>query len=70
MGKSKKAKSAKIGGDPVSRSAPLAEQILENKTVRLKDRGKARQRQDEDETVCQFLFVFLPTQLCAECQSS
>ncbi|XP_071804328.1 bystin-like [Asterias amurensis] len=50
MGKSKKAKSAKIGGDPVSRSAPLAEQILENKTVRLKDRGKARQRQDEDET--------------------
>ncbi|XP_022106271.1 bystin-like [Acanthaster planci] len=50
MGKSKKGKSAKLGGDPVSRSAALAEQILENKAVRWKERVKERQRQDEDET--------------------
>ncbi|XP_038051579.1 bystin-like [Patiria miniata] len=50
MGKSKKGKLAKLGGDPVSRSSALSEQILENKDVRSKGRAKERQRQDEDET--------------------
>ena len=52
MGKSKKGKTSKSGGDPVTRSSGLAEQMLENKTVRSKGRTKERQRQDEDETVC------------------
>ena len=59
MGKSKKGKSAKLGGDPVSRSAALAEQILENKAVRSKGRVKERQRQDEDETVNLHVHVVL-----------
>ena len=48
MGKSKKKKTQRSGGDPVSRSGPLAEQMLENKSVREEQRDKTRLHQNEE----------------------
>lgn len=48
MGKSKKGKSTKKSGDPVSRSGPLAEQILQDDSVRDSHRVKFRQHVEED----------------------
>lgn len=50
MGKSKKNKQARAGGDPVSITAPLAEQMLENK-VRVGQRDKNRQHQEDESFV-------------------
>ena len=47
MGKSKKHK-GRSGGDPVSRGTSLADQMLENKSVRVDQRDKLRQHQDEE----------------------
>lgn len=55
MGKSKKNKQARAGGDPVSITAPLAEQMLENK-VRVGQRDKNRQHQ-EDESVSKLIIL-------------
>ncbi|XP_072032267.1 bystin-like [Amphiura filiformis] len=51
MGKSKKRKQGRDGGDPVHRSGPLADQMLENKSVRVDQRDKIRQHQDEESFV-------------------
>lgn len=46
-----KAKKSKIGGEKGARHAPLAEHILEDKSVRPVARPKDRSRNDADEDV-------------------
>ena len=50
MGKVKKHKTSG-GGDKAFNNVGLTDQILQDKSVRNKQRNKARQRQDEDEEV-------------------
>jgi len=51
MGKTKRVKVSKIDNDQQGRNAPLAEQILENKSVRCTNRIKSRNRAEEEEFV-------------------
>ena len=48
MGKSKKRQASRKSGDPVARSGPLAEQMLEDDSVRDFQRVKYRQHAEED----------------------
>ncbi|XP_077990316.1 bystin-like [Glandiceps talaboti] len=50
MGKSKRSKMSRKEGDRVDRNVPLAEQMLDDRSVRESQRSKVRNRQDEDET--------------------
>jgi len=51
MGKTKRVKVSKTDSDQQGRNAPLAEQILENKSVRCTNRTKSRNRATEEEFV-------------------